>query len=237
MTDSTVDGKTITLKIEKQRDKSNSASTVITKKVLMDSRNKTISLKLPSEIGGKSYYKVSVYDGKTALATLAPVAFTSVEDELTNIIVSPQNSDKVKVTPIILGSSEVAITWNNTSLFIVGNGTGKATILLDPANSKQGFLTFSNRYISIDFDNKTVSFNYFDRKLDDNKISYELKDWKGDMKSSIDGKASIEIPWFDLGIKMFEGRTIGMAAYSESTSFPQNLKKYTPSTWGNLIFK
>jgi hypothetical protein len=231
LSDSAKVGKTLRLKVAKIG--VGSKKTVINKKIKVENENSEINISLPSNVVGKEFYKVSIEESGVTLATVVPVSLAPLADKPTAPIEALNEGGK----EVTIGDSKIIFGWNSSSLSISGEGSGTVQVMLDPANSKQGFLTFSNRLVEMNFDEKVVSFKYFERKIVKGEIGYAIKEWNGAMSYDKSGTLTATIPWHSLGMKAFSGRILGLGLFSNDLSIPKNGNKYSSSTWGNLILK
>ncbi len=137
-----------------------------------------------------------------------------------------------------VGKNEVSLAWTSSALAVIVKGSGTVSVALDPSNSKGSFLAFSNRTALIDFDSKSMKYNFFEREITDNSISYSEQPWSGEMNGEVkDGIAVITIPWYEIGTKPFIGRQMGILVKSGDALYPETAIEETPATWGNFILK
>jgi len=242
LADSTVAGSTMTLTLVE-----NSDGRVVEKKqltVVEGGNSDTLTVANPLD-DGKAFYslKWSVGDEE---GVLAPLSVSPVEDGVDSLALAvPTVNDEITLTNAtssepLFSSDEASVrmSWNPSSLVIVVESQKNVSLSIDPANLKGGFLSYSNRSITVDFSTETTTFSYSTRSLSDDGIAYETEQWNGDLSSEIsDNVAVITIPWYDLGIKPFAGRQIGFLINGESVSYPENSSIYAPSTWGNILLK
>lgn len=133
-----------------------------------------------------------------------------------------------------LGSASVALLSNeNVCALILKKSDEPVTLAFDPANSKDGFLAFSHRFVTID--SSGVSFSYEKKSFKESAVQYTAKQWYGQMSSgSNDEYTAIVIPWSDLGVKYKSGRRVGFALLQGSGSYPAKADKTVPATWKNI---
>lgn len=159
---------------------------------------------------------------------LENVSRTLTVDELLNGLTS-----KVKK----VGSSEVALLSTKKALgIIIKKSDTPVTLAFDPANSKDGFITFAHRFVVVGKD--STSFIYKRKSFKEGIVTYEDKQWFGDLATkSNDDYIAVVIPWGELGVKYKSGRRLGFALLSESGSYPAKAALKLPATWNNIKIK
>ncbi len=242
--DSTLYGKAVTVSLYK---KENGKERVVEKKkiTLSQNGNNTTFKRRLQDLGGRDFYKLKwKCEDTTANGEMAPFSIKPLKNNgltmVDTVTHSLQDSKKISV-----GSSIVNFKWNNENLTITVKGDKKVSVLLDPANMKGGFLTYSNRMVTVE--GKEVSYHYFDRVYEKESektrkgsqvVNYYRKDWKGNMSSvESNGLTTVTIPWHTLGLKMSAKRIVGTMVMGENKSYPKGSDRYEPATWGNFYLK
>lgn len=235
-------GNKISLSLNKH---TNGKDYVVKSQVLtLKKTSESVTFKLPKQIvGGDDYYFIKWEDksGSKTKQVLAPLGKAPLYDlvptnslKIENINVT--NLDKLPFNKV--GDNSFALSWNPTELTVVVKGSGVTSLTLDPGNLKGSFLAFSQRTIKVDFDKNETNFYYTEKTLKGDRIKYSLKDWNGDITSKIgNGVATVTIPWYELGIKPFTGRVLGIYVKNGDAKYPANAIGKIPATWGNFILK
>jgi len=196
--------------------------------------------------GGKNYlalkWKVADQEGFIAPFAISPVTagidpnaikVGTLSGEPSASTIKSAGSAVIKA-----GSAELNFGWNPGSLAMTVRGKGVATISFDVDNSKSGFISFSDRTVTVDFDKKSVSYSFASRRAKENTVLYTSEIWSGDMKGSVvNGEATITLPWYDLGAKPFAGRQIGVVFANGESKYPVAAQEFNPATWGNFLLK
>jgi len=148
-----------------------------------------------------------------------------------------------KKQTVVLNGKKCNFFWSQKNLYIVFEtalAKKEFMVLFDGKNGKNAFLSFPDKVIQYYAKNDSLASIYHKRGLIKEKISYAETTWHTDIQKKSEGDITvITVPLYDIGVVSFEGRTIGIALFSDGgrKSLPPNAQKTLPGTWANLIMK
>ncbi len=242
LADSTVAGSTMTLTLVEN----NNGRVIKRKRVTVAEGGNTDTIRVANPFtDGENYYSLKWSVGEES-GVLAPFSVTPIDGGIdpNALAVSTANEEttfeNATNTEPVFSSDETSVrmSWNPTSLVLVVKSDENVSISIDPANLKGGFLSYSDRSVDVDFESEETTFSYNTRSFSENGIVYEAQSWSGDLTSEVkEDVAIITIPWYDLGVKAFAGRQLGILINGESIAFPEGSSENSPATWGNILLK
>lgn len=237
VSDSSSIGKTYVFSlVANEKGKGRTISTITQK---ISDENVLVSFKPTKALGGQNYYSVMWQDDSSDEVSLAPIGLSpdSLFDSFTigaESQTAPDRARLLSTVGVLVGTTRIAFYWNVSNLYIISDAKGFVGI--DPGNLKGSFVSFSNRYVTIE-DDSSVFFSQYLRQYSTGGVTYKHATWSGEMSASSDSITTVIIPWYELGIKPSSGRALGIILSNEESTLPAKGLKTVPATWGTLILK
>jgi hypothetical protein len=196
-----------------------------------------------SMLGGSDYLRIAwQIPGSDQQGAIAPfgvaVLDSSTELAATLSAAHGKSADLDDTHMVAVGAHMLGAVYDQDALTLAikKGGSQKITVAFDGKNGKYAFVSYSDRFITIDAENDSADAYFYRRSVSDTGIVYRKDRWVAEIDAqATDGYLVVRAPWHDLGLLPFDGRIIGFAVWAdEAAAVPGGAQRFVPATWGNL---
>jgi hypothetical protein len=103
-----------------------------------------------------------------------------------------------------VGGLSLVYAWSDKGLYVVCKGGAAGTTVtfgIDGKNAKNGYITYSDRFINYAFGKDSLWVTHYKRAFANDTIKYTLAEWNTVVtRETANGVVTIEIPWYDIGM-------------------------------------